>query len=69
MNLYPGKQGQDKEGGKTGIEQEISSPWDIIRLSESAAAIAMAGRTLYLHITKIVRVLMCLFLSLLVINE
>lgn len=38
-----GKQGQDKEGGKTGIEQEISSPWDIIRLSESAAAIAMAG--------------------------
>ena len=24
-----GRQGNDKEGGKSGLEQEISSPWDI----------------------------------------
>jgi len=38
-----GKQGQDKEGGKQGVEQEISSPWDICKLSEKSVAIAMAG--------------------------
>ncbi|XP_065650186.1 NHL repeat-containing protein 2 [Hydra vulgaris] len=25
-----GKQGKDKDGGKLGIEQEISSPWDVV---------------------------------------
>ena len=25
-----GTQGSDKEGGKTGIEQSISSPWDVL---------------------------------------
>ena len=38
-----GKQGQDKEGGKPGMDQEISSPWDICKLSEKCVAIAMAG--------------------------
>ena len=38
-----GKQGQDKEGGKLGTEQEISSPWDLCKLSEKCVAIAMAG--------------------------
>ena len=38
-----GVQGVDKEGGKTGLEQEISSPWDIIKINEGAVAVAMAG--------------------------
>jgi len=38
-----GRQGQDKEGGNIGIAQEISSPWDVCKISESAAAVAMAG--------------------------
>jgi len=25
-----GAQGQDKEGGKFGINQELSSPWDLV---------------------------------------
>ena len=36
-------QGDDKEGGKTGLEQEISSPWDVVKISEGAVAVAMAG--------------------------
>ncbi len=48
-----GKQGQDKEGGKLGTEQEISSPWDVCKLSEKCVAIAMAGihqvETYFLH--------------------
>ena len=38
-----GVQGVDKEGGKTGLEQEISSPWDIVKINEGAVAVAMAG--------------------------
>ena len=38
-----GVQGDDKEGGKTGLEQEISSPWDVVKISERAVAVAMAG--------------------------
>merc|ERR1719383_1066852 len=38
-----GVQGVDKEGGKQGTEQEISSPWDVCKISENAVAVAMAG--------------------------
>lgn len=38
-----GSQGTDKEGGKLGIHQEISSPWDICKLNEDVVFIAMAG--------------------------
>eukprot|EP00088_Acartia_fossae_P035589 TRINITY_DN3669_c0_g1_i3.p1 TRINITY_DN3669_c0_g1~~TRINITY_DN3669_c0_g1_i3.p1 ORF type:complete len:691 (+),score=87.46 TRINITY_DN3669_c0_g1_i3:231-2303(+) len=38
-----GVQGQDKEGGRPGLQQEISSPWDLARISESCVAVAMAG--------------------------
>jgi len=37
-----GHQGEDKEGGKSGIEQEISSPWDV--------EIAAAPGINYIHI-------------------
>ena len=30
-----GVQGDDKEGGKKGTEQEISSPWDVVLTGQS----------------------------------
>ncbi len=39
-----GKQGRDRNGGKLGIEQQLSSPWDLLLNSEgSTLYIAMAG--------------------------
>ena len=38
-----GGQGTDHEGGKPGLQQAISSPWDLVKIEERAVAIAMAG--------------------------
>jgi hypothetical protein len=43
LSAVVGEQGSDKEGGRPGLEQPISSPWDIVRLEGHAYAVAMAG--------------------------
>lgn len=38
-----GRQGEDYAGGRLGIEQEISSPWDLALYKDNVLFIAMTG--------------------------
>lgn len=44
-----GKQGNDKDGGLSGTQQELSSPWDVV-LGSSSGSAHHCSNYAYLHI-------------------